>query len=416
MSLWKGASVYFSANILTALIPFLLLPILTRYLSPDEYGQIAMFQTLLSALGVLVGFNVIGAASRKYYDGDIDNIILRQFNGSCIQILLVTNVISFIVVMIFKNKISEFLGIPSDWIFSAILISASSFIVSMRLSQWQIRSNAKLFGVFQVTNSLINMLLSLLLVVILVQGAQGRIEAQLITCFITGIVAFILLYKDNLIDIKSFKPEYIKEALSFGIPLIPHHVGGLLILSASRIVINEQLSLFDVGIYMVAFQLSTTMSILFDALNKAYVPWLFERLKRDNYEEKKQIVKYTYCYFIVVLLISGIIFLIGPFFITLIAGDKYSEAGKLIGLLCLGQTFGGMYLMVTNYMFFSKKTGMLSLVTISTGLINFFLLFIFIEYLGLIGVAISFSIAKLIQFLSTWFMASNCTNMPWKLQ
>lgn len=44
MKLLRGASVYLTSNILNSAIPFLLLPILTRYLSTEEYGKIAMFQ------------------------------------------------------------------------------------------------------------------------------------------------------------------------------------------------------------------------------------------------------------------------------------------------------------------------------------------------------------------------------------
>lgn len=416
MSLYKGASIYLVSNLLNAIIPFLLLPILTRYLSPAEYGQIAMFQTLLAGVSTFIGLNTVGAANRKFYDNDLDETVLKQFNGSCIQILIASSIIAFVGIFLFKNQLSEFLAIPTSWVLAAVIISVFSFITTMRLGQWQIRSQAKWFGVLQVSSSLMNMLLSLLFVIILTKGAQGRIDAQVITAIVAAIIALIWLYKDKLLQFNIWKPQQIKEALSFGIPLIPHHVGFFLISAVDRFVINQKLGLSDAGIYMVAVQLSMAMAIIFDAINKAYVPWLFERLKRDEYEEKKQIVKYTYLFFIVALLIACIAFIIGPFFINLVAGNKYVEAGKVIGLLCLGQAFGGMYLMVTNYMFFSKKTGMLALVTISTGLINVFLLFIFVDHFGLIGAAISFSVAKLIQFLSTWFMASNFTDMPWKLQ
>lgn len=413
MSLLKGASVYLVSNILNAVIPFLLLPVLTRYLSPAEYGQIAMFQTLLAGIGTFIGLNAVGAANRKFYDGDIDETVLRQFNGSCVHILIVSSLIAFIGISLFQNQISEFLAIPTSWILAAIIISFFSFITTMRLGQWQIRSQAKWFGVLQVSSSLVNMLLSLLFVIILTQGAQGRIDAQVITGILAAIIALIWLYKDKLLQIKVWKLQYIKEALLFGVPLIPHHVGFFLISAVDRFVINQKLGLSDAGIYMVAVQLSSAMAIVFDAINKAYVPWLFERLKRDDHEEKKQIVKYTYLYFIIALLIAGIAFLIGPFFITLIAGDKYSEAGKVIGLLCLGQAFGGMYLMVTNYIFFSKKTGMLALITISTGLINVVLLFVLVDTFGLIGAAISFAICKFIQFIMTWILSNKCIVMPW---
>ena len=413
MSFLKGASVYLVSNLLNAVIPFLLLPILTRYLSPAEYGQIAMFQTLLAGIGTFIGLNAIGAANRKFYDGDIDETVLRQFNGSCVHILIVSSFITFIGIVLFQNQLSEFLAIPTSWILAAVVISAFSFITSMRLGQWQIRSQAKWFGVLQVSSSLVNMLLSLLFVIGLTQGAQGRIDAQVITGILAAIIALIWLYKDKLLQVKVWKPQYIKEALSFGVPLIPHSVGFFLISSVDRFVINEKMGLSDAGIYMVAVQLSSAIAIVFDAINKAYVPWLFERLKRNDHKEKKQIVKYTYIYFVIALFVAGIAFIIGPFFITFLAGDKYSEAGKVIGLLCLGQAFGGMYLMITNYIFFAKKTGRLAIVTIITGIINIMLLFVFVTHMGLIGAAMAFVISKFIQFVMTFILANKSMVMPW---
>lgn len=413
MSFLKGTSIYLVSNILNAVIPFLLLPILTRYLSPAEYGQIAMFQTLLSGITTFIGLNAVGAANRKYYDGNIDKTVLRQFNGSCIHILIISSLIAFIGIFLFQNQLSDFLAIPTSWILAAVIISFFSFITTMRLGQWQIRSQAKWFGLLQVSSSLVNMLLSLLFVIILTRGAQGRIDAQVITGISVAIIALTWLYKDRLLQIKVWNPQYIKEALLFGVPLIPHHVGFFLISAVDRFVINQKLGLTDAGIYMVAVQLSSAMVIIFDAINKAYVPWLFEKLKIDNYKDKIKTVKYTYLYFIGVLVTAGGAFLIGPFFIKLLAGDEYSKAGDVIGFLCIGQAFGGMYLMVTNYIFFTKRTGLLGIITIITGCLNILLLYYFISYFGLVGAAISFALVKFLQFIFTWILAAKLIKMPW---
>lgn len=413
MSLFKGASVYLISNILNAIIPFLLLPILTRYLSAEEYGQIAMFQTLLSGIGTFIGVNAVGSANRKYYDSEINNIELKQFNGSCVQILFISSIIAFISFLLFQKQLGDFLAIPTFWILISIVISSATFIITMRLGQWQIRNQAKWFGILQVSNSIINMLLSLILVIFMEQGVQGRVDAQVISGMLMATVALIFMYRDNLLQLFVWKPIFIKEVLKFGIPLIPHHVGFFLISAVDRFIINQKLGLIEAGIYMVAIQLSLAMAVIFDAVNKAYIPWLFERLKNDNLEEKKQIVKYTYYYFLVVFIIALFSFVLGPDIIILIAGDKYKEAGNIIGFLCLGQAFGGMYLMVTNYIFYSKDTGKLSLITFFTGGINIILLIILINEYGILGAAISFSIAKFLQFILTFRLSKKVLLMPW---
>lgn len=414
MSLIKGASVYLTTNIIKALIPFLILPILTRYLSTEEYGQIAIFQTFLALISSVVGLNTVGAASRKFYD-DVDNQVLRRFNGSCVQLLLLSSSLFFFGVNLFKDELKGFLQIPLPWIMTAVLINSLCYITSLRLGQWQVRKKAKQYGCLAVSESAVNMGFSLLLLVVFKLGADSRVIAQLLACFISFIISLYLLYKDNLISIFVWSKSYIKEALSFGVPLLPHTFGLFLIAMTGRFVINNNLGLSEAGIYMVAVQLSTSMSIVFDAINKAYIPWLFERLKHEDNQEKRRIVRNTYMYFIAILIVVAFAFALGPFIVTLIAGEKYKSAGDVIGWLCLGQAFGGMYLMVTNYNFYAKKTRNLAIVTIATGIINVPLLLIFVNKFGIVGAGIAFAIAKFLQFSMTWFLANRAVYMPWNL-
>lgn len=413
MSFAKNTYVYLFSNILNAAIPFILLPILTRYLSPDEYGQIAMFQTMLTGIGAFIGLNTVGAANRKFYDDNLSLNETRMFNGSCLQILIFTLFIATVAAMVAEGFLANFLSIPSEWLYLALLVSSCTFLINFRLGQWQVRKSATKYGLLQVGNSILNMSLTLILIVFYDEGAKGRIDALLYAGVMSATIAIFLLYKDQLVSLRSINKGHIKEALNFGMPLVPHVFGAFLLTAADRFVINDRLGLADAGIYMVAVQVSMALTIVFDAINKAYVPWLFERLKRNDEKEKLVIVKNTYIYFLCVLSLAAVSFFIGPAMIILVVGDEYQAAGRIIGWLCLGQVFGGMYLMVTNYIFYAKKTGRLSLVTIGSGLLNLLTMLVLVNYLGIEGAAISFALSKMIQFLLTWLLASKSTPMPW---
>ena len=60
----SGTLIYLVSNVLNAAIPFALLPVLTRVLDPSEYGQVAMFQTLLAARRV-VGRIAVAVVTRS---------------------------------------------------------------------------------------------------------------------------------------------------------------------------------------------------------------------------------------------------------------------------------------------------------------------------------------------------------------
>ena len=412
-SLVGGAGIYLLSNILNAVIPFILLPILTRYLNPSQYGEVAMFQTLLGALGAFIGATFVGAANRKFYDSDIDKTEMADFIGSCIQLTVFFAILVFSILFIFQDNFSEWLSLKPSYVLLGVAVSFCMVIVNLRLGQWQVRKKALKYGALQISQSLFNMLLSLLLVVVLLKGAEGRINAQILASIVFAAIALILLKKDSLINVFIWRKDYLSEVLKFGIPLMPHIAGGFLLTTVDRFVINQEIGLAEAGIYMVAVQLTAAIGIVFDAINKAYVPWLFEKLKADQIKDKRQIVKFTYIWFSLIVVGVMLSFWIGPPLVVLIAGEQYREAGKVIGWLALGQGFQGMYLMVTNYIFYSKKTGLLSVASIGSGILNLVLLVVLIRIFGLEGAAIAFATSMGIRFLLTWWIAQKRHPMPW---
>ncbi|MGL6516805.1 lipopolysaccharide biosynthesis protein [Aeromonas caviae] len=412
--LLRNSTIYLASNILNALVPFLLLPILTRYLTPDEYGQIAMFQTLITGLAALTGLNAVGAANRKFYDKH-DASALALFNGTCLHILLLSSLTLGVVCFFLSAEFSQWLNIPTSWVYFALVISSANFIIQFRLGQWQIRERAVSFGVMQVSQSVLVLILSLALIIGFQQGAAGRVDALMATSVVYAVLGLLLLYRDRLLVLLPLKKAFFKEALSFGVPLVPHVVGIFLLSSIDRFFINRQLGVAEAGIYMLGVQLSLGMAVVFDAINKALVPWLFRTLSDNNPHQLQRLVKFTYLFFVIVSGLGALSFIVGPWVVTWVAGAEYQRATTVIGWLCLGQAFGGMYLMVANYIFYARRTGALSAVTISTGLLNIALLVYLIEHMGIVGVAMAFAISMCIRFFATWWLASRVSAVSWRI-
>jgi O-antigen/teichoic acid export membrane protein len=412
-TLISGALIYAASNILNALIPFLLLPVLTRYLSPVEYGRIAIFQTLVVGLGAFVGLSVAAAASRKYFDLRLNQEALAKYIAACIQILVVSGLLVAGVAWWQRSQLSEWLGLEGVWIACAILLSAFNCVIGLRLGQWQIRQRALPYGLLQVSFALLNALGSLFLVVAMRWGAEGRIAAQVAAAMVFSLLAMVMLRRDGLLRLFCWDPQYVKEALSFGVPLVPHVAGAIVLTTVDRFFVQSKLGLAELGIYMVAIQLASGLGLLFDAVNNAYAPWLLDRLGRQSPSEARQIVRNTYIWFAFILVLAAALFQLGPPVVALVAGQQYASAGELLGWLGLGQVFGGMYLMVANYIFHAKSTWLLSVATLSSGAVNIGLLMILIDQFGLAGAAISFAVAMGARFVLTWWVAHKRHPMPW---
>lgn len=410
--LLTGSATYLLSNLLSAAIPFGLLPILTRYMTPAQYGQVGIYQALLAALVAFIGLTGHGAAAVKYYDSATSPGELKCYIGNCLLVLTATMLLTLIVAVGFARQLSAWLGLDLRWLLLAVAAAGASFVVSMRMTQWQIRKLARRYGLFQVSQSLTNVSLSLLLVVPLLMGAPGRMLGMSLAPACFALVALVLLYRDRLLAY-AWRPQYVREIVAYGVPLIPHSVGYFFLSSVDRLVINARLGSSEVGIYLAAAQVASGLALVFDAINSAYVPWLFERLKRDEIAEKRQIVRWTYRYFLLLAVVAALAFQIGPLVLVVVAGAKYAAGAAIIGWLILGWVFHGMYLMVTNYVFFAKRTGLLSLSTITAGLCNVGLLLWLVPREGLRGAAFAFAISSAVKWGLTWMVAQQSYPMPW---
>lgn len=412
--MYSKSLIYICSSIISAAIPFILLPILTRYLTPTQYGEIAMYSIFTTALAAVVGLSVHGAANRRYFDEGVSSNEISRFNGNCLIILFFSALFSLFLLTFLDKLLSKYLSIPVNWIYLGLISVFCVFILNIRLGQWQIRGKAKSFGLLQVTNAFIVLILSLIFVVLFELGPDGRIYGIVITGLVIAAFSYIALRKDKLVSFELNKVD-LAYALSFGVPLIPHVLGGFLLLSIDRLVINKTLGLEATGIYMVAINLGNAINIIFSSINKAYSPWLFGELKKNNYTVKKSIVKKTYMYFTLLIVLALLSFIVAPPILKLVVGENFHSAAEILPLIITGQIFLGMYLVVTNYIFYIKKTKFLSYVTITSGVINVALLLFLIPEHGIRGAALAFLIANLWQFSMIFILSAKLYKMPWVL-
>jgi O-antigen/teichoic acid export membrane protein len=412
MKLFGAASVYFGANIINAGIPFFLLPILTRVLSPTDYGTVAMFSVVLSVFGVFTGMSVHGAISVRYFD--LSKKELAQYITTCIGILVVSSTLLMGVVLLLHNFISSFSGIRVEWLLIAVLVSSFQFIINLRLSLWQVAGNAWKYGAFQICRTTADAILSLFFVLVMLLAWKGRILGQSAAVIGFGCVAIVWLLADSLLTKSPTWKIYAKDALSFGLPLIPHSIGGLLIIATDRVIINSVLGSQSVGIYMVAVQICIAIGLSTEAFNKAYAPWLFKSLATRDVKIHKTLVLGTYAYIGIIFLLSILYSVLAYSAVPYLVGSEFQSSAQLIPYLAIGFAFGGCYYMVTNYIFFARRTKMLSGITLLCGLVNVPLTWTLTKAMDLQGAAIAFLLTNALFFFLTWIAANQAYPMPWR--
>jgi O-antigen/teichoic acid export membrane protein len=411
-SLFKGAGIYTLTSALNSAIPFFLMPVLTRYMSQSDYGIVAMFVVMLSFVSPFTGLGIHGAIQRQYFERE--KVDLPVYVTNCLVILLCSSVLVFFVFYLFAEQISTITSFPKRWLYIVIVVSIAQFITLINFSIWQVQLKAPTYGIYQIAQTIINVGLSLWFVVGLGMAWQGRIQAQLYTVLIFGCLGLFLLYKGGWIKF-TFNMGYIRNALNFGVPLIPHTLGGAVIIMTDRIFITNMVGLSATGLYSVGYQIGMVISLIESSFIQAFTPWLYERLKKNDENTKKMIVKLTYVYFLLLIILVVGLSLIAPWFLSFFVGEKFSGAYVYVFWIALGYAFNGMYKMVAGYIFYIEKTHILAWITFFCAALNVLFNYVFIKWNGPVGAAQAASLTFFLSFVMTWVLSNRVYKMPWLL-
>lgn len=410
--LFKNTSIYTITNTIRQAIPFFLLPILTRYLTPSDYGVIATFEVVLLLTVILIELNTCAAVTVNFFT--LGKEKLKIYIGNVILISVISFILTFTVIYIFRPFLSTLLKFPEEWLSIFPVIALSQFFILLVLTLWQAEENVLSYGVFQILQSILDVSLSLLFVVILYWKWQGRILGATIASITFAFLSVLILRKRNYIHF-SLNKIYVKDALLFGIPLVPHVLGAWIMMSVGRIFVNSMVGIRETGIYTVGCQVGMIIGLLATSFNKAWVPFSYRKLNENNYSTNLKIVKLTYLYDVGIVILSLVLSLVAPFFLKFFVSDQFYSAYKYVKWVALGYAFQGMYFMVVNYIFYVKKTYILPWITFSTAALNMILTYFFIKANGAIGAAQAMTVSFFVSFILTWILSARVYKMPWRV-
>lgn len=404
-----NTAIYALANVLNGIIPFLLLPILTRVFTPEEYGLVTLISAVIAIIGAFTGLSVHGAVSVKYFDKEIDH---PKFVGASLLVLAGSTCLVLVFLLFAGDKLSEWIHLPKQWLIVAAIASAAQFVINIRLTMWQVQEQAIRYGFFQVTQTFFNLTLSLALVFWLVMGWEGRAWGIVMATLVFASFAIITLHKERLVYWRGSK-QYAKAAMRFGVPLIPHVVGALAISVVDRPLIANLLGTGSLGNYAVGIQLATVVGMLSHAALNAYLPYLYNNLSKNDDLINKSLVCKTYVLFGFILLVAFLYSFVLPFIFQIFVGERFGGSLYIAKVAILGFAFEGMYYMIAGLFFHKSKTALLSVITITCGVLGICLTYALVNNYGIEGAAWSFVITQSIYFVCSWIVSMRIVPLPW---
>lgn len=410
-SILGNASVYTVTNLLNAGIPFLLLPVLTRFLTPEDYGTVSMFTVLVTLFTFLVGLNSAGSVGRQYFEKDKSDF--PRYVSSSFILVACSCSIMLVLALTCAGQIENVSGFPGDFLWMVIFAALANSIIALMLTLLQMQGRVYLYGFFQLVMTLMVMGLSLLLVVSFKMGWFGRASGQLASVAFMSCVALFLMRRCGFLVWRWNRAD-LHHLLDFGLPLVIHSISGFLALQMiDKLMLVNLMGLDSVGFYFVGAQVGMIVGITQDAFNKAWVPWFYERLNSRDASVNSKIVKYTYAYMAMIILLALLVGALSPLIFKLLLPEAYSAGLPVVIWIAVTFAFNGVYKMFANYLFYHRRTRRIAAISLSSAVVNVVLSYYLIQINGLAGAAQGTMLAALYSLVMTWFVAQKVHPMPW---
>lgn len=373
--------IYGATNGIKSLVPLFLLPILTAYLSLEQYGELSIIEVTILFLTPFILLNINSAINVEFFKRSKDELSGYVTNALSISFLLFCCL--FILSIIFTPFVSTALHIDAllvVWIPVFILLRV---VPNVLLGIFQVSDQARKFSLYTIGQTIFDFGLSYMLVAVYQLGYLGRLEGMYTSFGLATLMGIYLLYKMGYIG--RFTLEYSRDILRFGAPLIPHAIGGTVMAMSDRYFISYYIGNEEVGLYTVAYQLSALMLLVGMSVNQAWSPMLYGFLRAND--KMPQIIKYSLGLALFFIAVGAGVYLFRDLLFAFLVDQKFYPAKEFFAWLLLGFVFQSLYFLVTNFLFFEKRTALLAKITFSGAVLNIVLNYLLIQQFGTIGVA-----------------------------
>jgi O-antigen/teichoic acid export membrane protein len=387
MRISKKNNAQLLSGILVAVIAILRVPVLARYISPEEFGGVAIVQALI---GVFLIFGDFGLSTAAIQKDSFNKNDIRAYNAFHLAI----GVLFFLIINTFVyltgyyesddlNLLSFLLSL--DFLFSSF--SAVPMVLLKRHFRFEKLSIVTIFS--SIISSLLGITLALK-----GYGIWALVIMQLTTSFLNSIIT-LFLSKENSYG-KFIRDTELNKSLRFGLLINTTSLLNRLVKNLDNLILQRFTSLYYIGLYS---RSKSLMDILGTQFRGAISSVSFSYLSKYKADEQKTLSIFQKSLSKLLFIHSSIAFILFFFsreIIILYLGENWIEVSGtlkifsvyLIGLAILAM-FDQLYL----------AHGLLKVynhISILRNVFRVILIFTFIVFYKERGSALAWSVAELI--------------------
>jgi len=413
MKLLKNSIVYILVSVFSGALSFLLLPVLTNFLSPSSFGTFELYRSTIAFLQGIMIFGTNTLIFGNFFKWSKDDLKIFIHN-SILLFIIILFLFSFLILLL--PSLSDYLFINYDFSTTIILIAFVTIffqsVTSLQTTIFQIKGQSKKYAIFTAGFSFISFLITYILVKYYDFDWEGPVYSILFASFLFFIVTIGYLKKNEL---KLVQPIVkLKMILFLGAPLIFTHVSGWIVEAVDKFMITSIIDSAANGNYSVNYKFGLIVLLIQVGVLRAWSAFFYKTINKNTYEDKVTIVKYTYALILFLFLITICIIFISQFLFSIfIANESYYFSFEIVVFVALAYLFDGLWKIFLSYLVNLNLTKHYSIILIFSSIVNLVLNYFLINKYGIEGAAISTLISFFIGFILTLFTVLHFNPMPW---
>ena len=306
------------------IFPFLILPILTRRLSVETYGNLTFIKTVMNFLQIFLDFGFMLSATKEIAKIKNDTNKIQQIMADTLLARLILGGIGFLLIII----LSFFFPILShNFLFT--ITSYLTVFLSIFLFDFLFRG-LEIIHVMTI-RFIIMKTISFLLTIFFVRQDHQIILIPLFDILSSVIAIILVAFELQKRNFRLIRPKLKSSIYSLKISLIYFlsDVSATAFNAISTIIIGLVFSSTEVALFGVSIQIIGAIQALLGQLSSGIYPIMVRQKSRKFIQ---QIFQKTIP---LVFLFTGLIIILLPLALQVLAGDKYAAAHPIIQILSI---------------------------------------------------------------------------------
>ena len=381
-------SVFYSIpGVAQRLVGFLLIPLYTRFMTPADYGILALAGLLQMALAQVQLLGLPSAMTRSYIllgEGEVDR---RETVATGSWTLLVVSILLGGALALSARPLAVLtFGDPEQARFVYLVAIGAPFaaIESVRFTLFRILEASKAFALVGLAGLILGVVLAVTLVVKMRWGAFGMILAAIAT---TAVIALVFLPWFVRALRAPFRPRILREMLEFGLPLVPAGFAVWAFDLIDRYILRLYRSMDEVGLYSLGYRFGMVLVLITMAFRTAWPQVLFAQGRDDEPTAKRFFAHTLTYYFVVTGFVALGISALADDALRLLTPPAFHPAAGVVPIIALSYMLQGSFIILEVGIDLKKRTGFIPLFTGLAAALNLGLNLLLIPRYGMYGAA-----------------------------